>query len=129
MIKTKTCNSKSGRFQDSQSFSRRVHCTHFQISAGTCAGSAPVLQLNKKVSRMENCVFPVIYRTMLYLVRTSRAEKLNHKNSLLGFERKQGKKRPFWQSGQVKILKLCNCQWNLFKRKLRRNYLKVYRLL
>ena len=36
-------NYKSGEFEDSQSFSGRVHCTRYQISAGANAPAAPVL--------------------------------------------------------------------------------------
>ena len=36
-------NYKSGKFEDSHSFSGRVHCTRYQISAGANAPAAPVL--------------------------------------------------------------------------------------
>ena len=42
-FKFKMCKYKSVFFEDSRSFSGRVHCTRYQISAGANAPAAPVL--------------------------------------------------------------------------------------
>ena len=73
---------------------------------------------------MENCVFPVIYKTMLYLVRTSRAEKLNHKNSLLGFERKQGKKKALLTVRLSKNSRALQLPMKYFQKKIKKKLFK-----